>query len=141
VALTTAMTQRRTLLGLTGSLSLALACLPEDDLSTYSRAWSNQPGAPATVMAELPDAAAAPRDNGGPSGPPGDGRGTDGASPPDAGGIDASLPDAGAPPDAGSGPAVSDDAGSVVPAETPVDGGSARALADAAVSGSELEDP
>jgi hypothetical protein len=89
------------------------ACLPLDDLSSYSSAWQGQPDV--IVEAERPDAA-------GDVEVPGDGGAA--SNDPDAG-LDASspmvpTPDAGAAeatPDAGEAPAAADDGG------TPLDAG------------------
>ena len=126
-----AITQRQALVRLAGSFSLALSCLPQDDLSTYSRAWNNLPGElPASAVTGASEGAVPA--SGGANGaldptPGGAGPGVAAAAP-----IDASAPDAGAPRDAGADAVASVDAGSVSAVDpAPVDAGGPRTLGDA----------
>lgn len=101
--------QRALFAGLVATLSLSWACLPQDDLASYSRAWTSEPEAltPATME---------PGDGGAPT--PGDA-----ASAPTGG----DVPGAGA----GSGATPDIDAGPVLDASVPLDAGPDAAGVDA----------
>ena len=121
--LSTAKLLRTLLVRLGAPLPLALSCLPQDDLSSYSRARTSESEALAPAPQGSDGGAAAPGNGANePSASPDEGAGVDATLPSDAGG--ALMPDASLPLDAGPDAGSPDAGGAVPPSGTPlVDGG------------------
>ena len=119
MALSTAKLHRALLLRLVAPLSIVCACLPQDDLASYSRAWTSEPEALQPAPPTDADGGSLPAesDAGEPSSSPGET-----PSPPEADDAGA-QPDAVAPLDTGPDAAL-DAADADLPArEAPLDGG------------------
>jgi len=99
VPLSRAKVHHALLVRLGAPLTLICACLPEDDLASYSRAWTSEPEA--LLPAPAADSGALPpgSDAGAPPSPPSPDPGQPSSVPDDDAG--AARPDAGEPLDAG----------------------------------------